>query len=116
MPAGLPTLLLVTMAAAAPAPTTAVTLAEKPASAEPAADCPSVGELANALNPLAPGLAPAAPTTSPLPRASGHRLAVSTTPASDVRVDLLDAQGEVVLHRVLPAPPRGRAPDCAALA
>jgi hypothetical protein len=84
--------------------------------APPAAECPAAAQLAAALNALMPGLAPATPAAIPLLLASGSRLRVSTSTEGDVRVDLVDAQGEAVLHRVLPAPPRGRAPDCAAIA
>jgi hypothetical protein len=79
-------------------------------------DCPSSEQLARALSVAAPGIV--APVTG-TPAAAGPaslRLATATSAEGDVRVDLLDAQGEAVLHRVLPAPPRGRAPDCAALA
>jgi hypothetical protein len=79
-------------------------------------ECPAPAQLATAMNALMPGLVPAAPPALPLSLATGGRLAVATSPEGDVRVDLIDAQGEVVLHRVLPAPPRGRAPDCPALA
>ena len=104
----LPTLVVLALAATASAPDT-------PAPGT-ALECPTPAQLAAALNALAPGLAPAAPKTMPLPLASGARLGVATSPEGDVRVDLVDGQGEIVLHRVLPAPPRGRAPDCAALA
>ena len=89
-----------------------------PAAAPPAGapECPSPAQLGQALNVLVPGLAPFPATATPLPLASGLRLGVETSPEGDVRVDLTDAQGEIVLHRVLPAPPRGRAPDCPALA
>ncbi|HVU51519.1 MAG TPA: hypothetical protein VHL80_12580, partial [Polyangia bacterium] len=93
----------------------ASTLADAGA-ATPPDECPAPAPLAAALNALMPGLAPVSPTTLPLPLATGGHLAVSTSAEGDVRVDLVDAQGEVVLHRVLPAPPRGRAPDCPALA
>ena len=86
------------------------------AATEPSSDCPAAAPLAAALNAVMPGLAPAAPPSLPLALATGGRLAVVTSPEGDVRVDLVDAQGEVVLHRVLPAPPRGHAPDCPALA
>jgi hypothetical protein len=92
------------------------TTAPAPSATEPALECPAPAQLAAALNALVPGLAPAAPTAMPLPLASGGRIGVTTLPEGDVRVDLVDAQGEVALHRVLPAPPRGRAPDCPALA
>jgi hypothetical protein len=92
----------------------ALALAAEPAAGAP--ECPSPAQLGQALNVLVPGLAPSPATATPLPLASGLRLGVSTSPEGDVRVDLTDAQGELVLHRVLPAPPRGRAPDCPALA
>jgi len=81
-----------------------------------APECPSPAQLGQALNVLVPGLAPSPATATPLPLASGLRLGMETSPEGDVRVDLTDALGEIVLHRVLPAPPRGRAPDCPALA
>ncbi|HSZ82855.1 MAG TPA: hypothetical protein VLA14_11265 [Polyangia bacterium] len=82
----------------------------------PAADaCPSPAELAETLNARVPGLAPVAPA-APLSLASGMRLSVVTSPEGDVRVDLVDAKDEIVLHRLLPAPPTGHAPDCPALA
>jgi hypothetical protein len=86
------------------------------ASTAPAADdCPSPAELAATLNARIPGLAPATPA-APLSLASGMRLSVVTSPDGDVRVDLVDAKDEIVLHRLLPAPPAGHAPDCPALA
>jgi hypothetical protein len=110
------TILLVSLAASAdgPASTDAPATKNAPASKSAPAECPDPAQLATALNALVVGLAPVAAT--PLPLASGARLAVVTSPEGDVRVDLVDGQGEVVLHRVLPAPPRGHAPDCAALA
>jgi hypothetical protein len=78
-------------------------------------ECPAAAQLAAALNALMPGLAPASPPSMPLALASGGKLGVTTSPEGDVRVDLVDPQGDVVLHRVLPAPPRGHAPDCAAI-
>ena len=90
--------------AVAPAPSTAS-----------ADDCPSATQLAETLNARVPGLVPAAPG-APLALASGMRLAVVTSPQGDVRVDLVDAKDEVILHRLLPAPPSGHAPDCPALA
>ncbi len=83
-------------------------------------DCPSPEQLGHALAALTPGLIgpattpPAAPGAAPTP--ASLRLAVTSSPEGDVRVDLLDPQGETLLHRVLPAPPRGRTPDCPALA
>jgi hypothetical protein len=90
--------------------------ADAPASQSASGECPAPEQLSGALNALVAGLAPAAPTATPLVLASGARLSVVTLPEGDVRVDLVDGEGEVVLHRVLPAPPRGHAPDCAALA
>jgi hypothetical protein len=83
-----------------------------------ATDCPSSEQLARALGNVAPGIvAPNAATPPPAGSPPSLRLMVATGPELDVRVDLVDPQGEtVLLHRVLPAPPRGRAPDCAALA
>ena len=102
------TLLASTLAAATAPPA--------PAAPEATGECPAPAPLAAALNALMPGLAPATPSALPLALATGGRLAVTTTPEGDVRVDLFDAQGEVALHRILPAPPHGRAPDCPALA
>jgi hypothetical protein len=79
-------------------------------------ECPSPAQLAAALNALVAGIVPAAPTATPLSLAGGLRLEVASSSEGEVRVDLLDAHGDIVLHRVLPAPPRGRAPDCGALA
>jgi hypothetical protein len=122
--AALTTFLLSALAAATPAPaagpTSPATGATAPPSplapATPTPECPSAAELAPALNALIPGLVTAAPASTPLPLAGGYRLGVATTHEGDVRVDLADAQGEVALHRMLPAPPRGHAPDCPALA
>jgi hypothetical protein len=77
-----------------------------------ASDCPAPAQLGEALNGLMPGLVPSAAPTG----AAGLRLTVVTLPAGDLRVDLTDDHGEVVLHRVLPAPPRGGEADCPALA
>jgi hypothetical protein len=85
------------------------------AAAPAANDCPSPAELAATLNARIPGLAPATPA-APLSLASGMRLSVVTSPEGDVRVDLVDAKDEIVLHRLLPAPPAGHTPDCPALA
>jgi len=85
------------------------------ATAAAADACPSPAELAATLNARVPGLAPSAPA-APLSLASGMRLSVVTSPEGDVRVDLVDAKDEIVLHRLLPAPPVGHAPDCPALA
>jgi hypothetical protein len=86
------------------------------ATTAPSADqCPSPAELAATLNARIPGLAPTA-SAGPLSLASGMRLSVVTSPEGDVRVDLVDAKDEIVLHRLLPAPPVGHAPDCPALA
>jgi hypothetical protein len=63
-----------------------------------------------------PGLSPGPPTALPLALANGGHLGVAASPEGDVRVELVDAHGDVVLHRVLPAPPRGHPPDCPALA
>jgi hypothetical protein len=82
----------------------------------PPDECPAPARLAAALDALMPGLVTAPPAALPLSLANGAHLAVATTVEGDVRVDLVDAQGEVVLHRVLPAPPRGHAQDCGALA
>lgn len=71
-------------------------------------DCPSTEQLTRALANVAPVAATGTPATL--------RLNVTTAPEGDVRVDLVDAQNETVLHRELPAPPHGRAPDCGALA
>jgi hypothetical protein len=112
-------LLVSALAAATPtaAPAASPTPSPAPAAAAaPAPECPSPAQLAGALNALVPGLAPVAPTATPLPLASGQRLGLAISPEGDVRVELVDAQGEIVLHRVLPAPPRGHAPDCPALA
>jgi hypothetical protein len=112
-------MLLVSALAATPPPSASAaappTSSVSPPSPAPA-ECPAPAQLAGALNALLPGLTPAAPTVTPLPLASGQRLGVAISPEGDVRVDLVDAQGEIVLHRVLPAPPRGRLPDCPALA
>jgi hypothetical protein len=80
-----------------------------------ASDCPSPRQLAEALNALAPGLvatAPAPATTG----ASSLRLSVTMLTEGDLRVELSDAKGETLLHRVLPAAPRGHETDCPALA
>jgi hypothetical protein len=71
-------------------------------------DCPSAEQLTRALANVAPVAATGA--------AASLRLNVATGSEGDVRVDLVDAQNETVLHRELPAPPRGRPPDCGALA
>jgi hypothetical protein len=71
-------------------------------------DCPSTEQLTRALANVAPVATAGTPATL--------RLNVTTAPEGDVRVDLVGAQNETVLHRELPAPPRGRAPDCGALA
>jgi len=94
----------------------AETPAAQPAAASTPAACPSPRQLGAALNALVPGLASAAPAATPLPLAGNLRLDVARASEGDLRVDLLDAHGEVVLHRALPAPPRGHAPDCPALA
>jgi hypothetical protein len=77
-----------------------------------ASDCPAPAQLGEALNGLMPGLVPSAAPTG----AAGMRLAVVTLPAGDLKVELTDDHGEVVLHRILPAPPRGGDADCPALA
>src|SRR4051794_17577251 len=77
-----------------------------------ASDCPAPAQLAEALNALMPGLVPSAAPTG----AAGIRLGVVTLQAGDLRVELTDDHGEVVLHRILPAPPRGHEEDCRALA
>jgi hypothetical protein len=107
--AALTTVLLSTLGAAAPA--TPPTAANAPAS-----ECPSPAQLGAALNALVAGLVAPAPTATPLSLAGGLRLEVASASEGEVRVDLVDVHGEIVLHRTLPAPPRGRAPDCAALA
>ncbi|HEY2730129.1 MAG TPA: hypothetical protein VGK52_09305 [Polyangia bacterium] len=109
MLAALSTVLLSALGAAAPA--TAPTAANTPAS-----ECPSPAQLGAALNALGAGIVPPAPTATPLSLAGGLRLDVGSSSEGEVRVDLVDGRGETVLHRALPAPPRGRAPDCAALA
>jgi len=107
--AALSTVLLSALGAAAPA--TPPTAANAPAS-----ECPSPAQLGAALNALGAGIAAPAQAATPLSLAGGLRLDVATSSEGEVRVDLVDVQGEVVLHRTLPAPPRGRAPDCGALA
>jgi hypothetical protein len=107
VPAVLPTLLALVVAAA-PVLTTTPTPLD--------AACPAPAQLAAALNGVVPGIAPGAPTALPIGLANGARLAVMTTAESDVRVLVLDERGEVALHRILPAPPRGHSADCAALA
>ena len=118
MLAALP-ILLATLAAVTPPESPPATSAPTPAASAPASaaadDCPSAAQLADTLNARVPGLVPEA-ATAPLALASGMRLVVTTSPEGDVRADLVDAKDEVVLHRLLPAPPRGRAPDCSALA
>ena len=119
MLAALPTL-VVLLATAPGEPTPASTPLPPPSATPPpvsgsANGCPSAVELAETLNARVPGLVSAAPA-APLQLASGMRLAVVTSPDGDVRVDLVDAKDEVVLHRLLPAPPRGHVPDCPALA
>lgn len=109
MLAALSTVLLSALGAAAPA--TAPTAATAPAS-----ECPSPAQLGAALNALVAGLVAPAPTATPLSLAGGLRLEVTSSSEGEVRVDLVDVHGEIVLHRTLPTPPRGRAPDCAALA
>jgi hypothetical protein len=99
-----PMLLVPLLAAGAPAPP------------PDAAECPAPAQQAAALNALVPGISTAPPASFPLTLANGLRLGLSTSREGDVRVEIADAEGEIVLHRLLPAPPRGRAPDCAALA
>jgi hypothetical protein len=88
------------------------------AAATPASECPAPAQIAASLNALIPGVAPEARPGGPLALAGGLRLLIASSAdgEGDVRVDLFDAQGDVVLHRVLPGPPRGHAPDCPALA
>ena len=76
-------------------------------------DCPSPAQLTVALEAHMPGLVTSAPAPTP---ATALRLAVTTLSAGDVRFELLDVQGVALLHRLLPAPPRGHDPDCPALA
>jgi hypothetical protein len=83
---------------------------------DPGAGCPSSEQLTRALGALAPGLVAPAPPAASTGAPTSLQLAVVTSAEGDVRVDLVDPQGEAVLHRVLPAPPKGRAPDCPALA
>ncbi|HEV3031341.1 MAG TPA: hypothetical protein VG319_06840 [Polyangia bacterium] len=109
MLAALSTVLLSALGAAAPA--TPPTAANAPAS-----ECPSSAQLGAALNTLVAGIAAPATTATPLSLAGGLRLEVTSSSEGEVRVDLVDVHGEIVLHRALPAPPRGSAPDCAALA
>lgn len=99
-----------------------------------APDCPSPAQLKDAIEAHVPGLVSssataASPTVSPplvppaaaatgaaTATATALHLVVATLPAGDIRFDLVDAGGEALLHRVLPAPPRGHEPDCPALA
>jgi hypothetical protein len=89
------------------------------------ADCPSPRQVTEALNRLAPGSVPAtdgdgAPDAGASAAAgagaAGLRLSVGGTPAGDVRIDLTDARGEIVLRRLLRAPERAQLSDCTALA
>jgi hypothetical protein len=124
--AALTTILASALAAATPPAATGVAgttvtapaaaSAPSPTPAGAAADCPGGAALAAALNAVMAGLVPSAQPAMPVALANGGHLGVTTSSEGDVRVDLVDAQGEVVLHRVLPAPPRGHAPDCPALA
>jgi hypothetical protein len=90
------------------------------APADGTADCPSPAQVMEALNRLGPGLvssapADAAPDAGP-PGAGGLRLTAGGTPAGDVRIDLADTRGEIVLRRLLRAPARAQLADCVALA
>jgi hypothetical protein len=100
------TLFVSALAAATPAPSSATS------------ECPAPAQIAASLNALVPGVAPEARPGAPLALAGGLRLVIASSAdgGGDVRIDLYDAQGAVALHRVLPGPPRGRAPDCPALA
>jgi hypothetical protein len=93
-------------------------LASALAAATPASECPAPAQVAASLNALIPGVAPEARPGGPLALAGGLRLLIASSVdgGGDVRIDLFDAQGDVVLHRVLPGPPRGRPTDCPALA
>jgi hypothetical protein len=92
--------------------------AATPAAPSTPSECPAPAQIAASLNALIPGVAPEARPGGPLALAGGLRLLIASSAdgGGDVRLDLFDAQGDVVLHRVLPGPPRGRAPDCPALA
>jgi hypothetical protein len=80
-------------------------------------DCPSPAQLTDAINARVPGLvAPSIASPPASAGASGLSLSTTTLPEGDLRVDLFDAQGETLLHRVLPAPPRGHDADCPAFA
>jgi hypothetical protein len=73
--------------------------------------CPSERQVESALGARVPGL------VSPTATGPGAlRLSVTGSPDAELSVDLVDAQGESVLRRLLPAPARGRAADCPALA
>ncbi|HVZ71178.1 MAG TPA: hypothetical protein VHJ20_02285, partial [Polyangia bacterium] len=117
MIAALPT--LPTLLALMLTPTLTVT-----APTDGSADCPSPRQVSDALARLAPGLVAQDDAAPPLPvpdagvapPPTNLRLAVSGTPAGDVRIDLTDARGELVLRRLLKAPERAQLSDCTALA
>ena len=83
------------------------------APAGPDDGCPSPRQLTDALETHLPGIVaplgqPIAPTTL--------RLAVTTDPNGETRLDLSDGGGEPLLRRQLPVTARGRGGDCPALA
>jgi hypothetical protein len=77
--------------------------------------CPSPRQVSDALAARLPGVAQ--PVGQP-PAPGALRLSVvAPGPTGALRVELADANGEPVLHRLLPPPPaRGKSPDCPALA
>jgi hypothetical protein len=99
-------------------PTLLASMLTVTAPAEGSADCPSPRQVMEALNRLAPGSVPAgdAVPDAGAGAAAGLRLSVEGTPAGDVRIDLADARGEIVLRRLLRAPERAQLSDCTALA
>jgi hypothetical protein len=115
-PAMLFALFAAATATTTPATPTAVTLAVPSTGGS---ECPSPAQLTEAIGARVPGLLvtpPATPTAAAPAAVSSLRLATTTLPEGDLRVELFDAQGESLLHRLLPAPPHGHAADCPAFA
>jgi hypothetical protein len=127
-------------------PTLVASMLTVTAPVDGSADCPSPRQVTEALNRLAPGSVLAGDgtpdtasggagangtagangaagtsgatgaTSAGVLGAPGLRLSVGGTPAGDVRIDLTDARGEIVLRRLLRAPERAQLSDCTALA
>ncbi len=126
-------------------PTLVASMLTVTAPSDGSADCPSPRQVMEALNRLAPGSVPmddrtpdanasgaagatraagatgasdatGAAGATGVPSASSLRLSVGGTPAGDVRIDLTDPRGEIVLRRLLRAPERAQLSDCTALA